>query len=135
MLLGLIMATKDKKDKGNDQEFSSIINKTFSRRRSVTRIIFGFFALLLWIFIGFSPTIIFTSSIQEFMGVFSFFVRNPILFLLVALLNIFLGVVEYIFLGILWWAVFHFIWSIRWFYGYFKYRKTTLQAIINDMKK
>jgi hypothetical protein len=33
------------------------------------------------------------------------------------------------------WAGFHFIWSIRWFYGYFKYRKTSLQYIINGMKK
>ena len=152
ILLGFIMGTKDKKnnaenlnekaksnsyntDNEEDQEISSGMNKTFSRHRGITRIILGFFALILWIFIGVSPTIIFSSSIQEFIGVFSFFVRNPILFLLVALLNIFLGLVEYIFLGILWWAGFHFIWSVRWFYGYFNYRKTTLQDVINGMKK
>lgn len=146
------MGTKDKKgnvenlkekaksdsyitDNERAQEISSEMDKIFSRRRGVTRIILGFFALILWIFIGVSPAIIFSSSIQEFIGVFSYFVRNPILFLLVALLNIFLGVVEYIFLGILWWAGFHFIWSVRWFYGYFKYRNTTLQDVIKGMKK
>lgn len=78
-----------KKDFKEDKEASSQITKTFSRCRAVLRIVLGFFALLLWIFIGVSPTIIFSSSIQEFIGVFSFFVKYPIIFLLVALLNIF----------------------------------------------
>jgi hypothetical protein len=119
----------------NDEKELSGMKKTFSRRRGVLRIILGFIAILLWIFIGVSPTIIFSSSIQEFIGAFSFLVRNPIIFLLVALFNIFLGFIVYFFLGILWWAAFHFIWSIRWFYGYFKYRSTTLQDVIKDMRK
>ena len=40
---------------------------------------------------------------------------------MVALINIFLGIIVY-FIGIIWWSVFHIIWSIRWFYGYAKYR-------------
>ncbi len=118
-----------------DEKELSGMKKTFSRRRGVLRIILGFIAFLLWIFIGVSPTIIFSSSIQEFIGAFSFLVRNPIIFLLVALFNIFLGFIVYFFVGILWWAAFHFIWSIRWFYGYFKYRSTTLQDVIKDMRK
>jgi hypothetical protein len=117
----------------DDNEVSSGVKKTFSRRRAVLRIILGFIALVLWIFIGLSPTIIFSSSIQEFIGVFSFFIRYPVIFLLVALLNIFLGVIVFIYIGIWWWAAFHFIWSIRWFYGYFKYRSTTVREVIKEM--
>ena len=91
------MADKDKKEvsKG-EKERSSPIDKTFSRRRGVIRVVVGLLALLLWIFIGVSPTIIFTSGMQEFIGVFSFFIRYPILFLLIALFNIFLGAIVYV---------------------------------------
>jgi len=132
-----VMVKSDNNSKGSENvnEVSSGVKKTFSRRRGVLRIFLGFIALLLWIFIGVSPTIIFSSSIQEFIGVFSFFVRYPIIFLLVALLNIFLGVLVYFTLGIVWWAAFHFIWSIRWFYGYFKYRTATLQEVIKGMRQ
>jgi hypothetical protein len=121
-------------DSKHDNEVSSGVKKTFSLRRAVIRIFLGFIALMLWFFVGVSPTIIFSSSIQEFIGVFSFFVRNPIIFLLVALLNIILGVVVFVSIGIWWWAAFHFIWSIRWFYGYFKYRSTTLRDVINEIE-
>ncbi len=118
------MADKENKDTDDEmKELSSVMNKTFSPARSVIRIIVGFFVFLLWILIGVSPTLIFSSGIQGFIGTFSFLVRNPIIFLLVAFLNIFLGVLEYILLGLIWWTAFHLIWSIRWFYGYNKYRK------------
>ncbi len=124
-----------KKDFKKDKEASGQIKKTFSHRRAVLRIVLGFFALLLWIFIGVSPTIIFSSSIQEFIGVFSFFVKYPVIFLLIALLNIFLGVIVYVYIGIWWWAAFHLIWSIRWFYGYFKYRTASIEEVIKSMTK
>jgi hypothetical protein len=107
----------------NDKELSLEMKKTLSRTRAVIRIIVGFFALLVWILIGVSPTILFSSGMQGFIGTVSFFIRNPIIFLLIAFFNIILGVIEYFFFGILWWAAFHFIWSIRWFYGFSKYRK------------
>jgi hypothetical protein len=129
------MVKSDSKSSENDNDVSAGVKKTFSRRRAVLRIFLGFIALILWIFIGVSPTIIFSSSIQEFIGAFSFLVRNPIIFLLVALLNIFLGVIVFVYIGIWWWAAFHLIWSIRWFYGYFKYRSTTLQDVIKGMRK
>jgi len=116
----------DKENNDSDErlkELSSKMNKTLSPSRAVIRIIAGFLAFLLWILIGVPPTLIFSSGIQGFIGAFSFLVRNPIIFLLVAFLNIFLGAVEYILIGLIWWAGFHFIWSIRWFYGYNKYRK------------
>jgi len=127
-------STNIPKDSLNNKEISSV-NKTFSHRKGVLRIILGLVDLLLWIFIGVSPTIIFSSSIQEFIGVFSFLIRNPIIFLLVALFNIFLGILVYFTMGIIFWAIFHIIWSIRWFYGYFKYRKTTLADVIRTMNK
>ncbi len=132
---GTVKSDSDNNGSENDNEVSSGVKKTFSRRRAVLRIFLGFIALVLWIFIGVSPTIIFSSSIQEFIGAFSFLVRNPIIFLLVALLNIFLAVIVFVYIGIWWWAAFHLIWSIRWFYGYFKYRSTTLQDVIKGMRK
>jgi hypothetical protein len=55
----------NKKNLDKDQkEPSSQMNKTLYPTRAVIRIIAGFFAPL-WIFIGVSPTIIFSSIIQE----------------------------------------------------------------------
>lgn len=114
---------RNKKDTdSNGKELSAQLEKNLSPVRAVLRIIVGFFALLIWILIGVSPTIFFSSAIQQFIGFTSFFYRNPIVFLLVALLNIFLGVIVYS-IGILWWSAFHIIWSIRWFYGFIKFRK------------
>jgi hypothetical protein len=125
------MADKENKDTDDEmKELSSEMNKTFSPTRSVIRIITGFFVFLLWILIGVSPTLIFSSGIQGFIGTFSFLVRNPIIFLLVAFLNIFLAILEYILLGLIWWAGFHLIWSIRWFYGYNKYRKLKTTPVV-----
>jgi len=109
-----------KKETKKENRLSQELEKQLSPARNVARIILGFFALLVWILIGINPTGIFSSSIQEFIGVTSFFYRNPILFLLVALLNIIFGLIVY-FIGIFWWAAFHIIWSIRWFYGFKKY--------------
>ncbi|MEN6552211.1 MAG: hypothetical protein ABFC34_04905 [Methanobacterium sp.] len=113
---------KGKKDIGtNEKKLEEELEKKLSPARAVFRIILGIFGLLLWILIGVNPTILFSSTIQQFMGVTSFFYRNPIVFLMVALINIFLGIIVY-FIGIIWWSAFHVIWSIRWFYGYAKYR-------------
>jgi hypothetical protein len=122
-----------KKDFNEDREASTQIQRTFSRRRAVIRIFLGFVAMVLWFLLGVSPTIIFSSSIQEFIGVFSFFIKYPVMFLLVAILNIFLGVIVFLVIGIWWWAAFHLIWSIRWFYGYFKYRKASIVEVIKSM--
>ena len=112
---------RNKKDADNEK-LSVELEKKLSPARAVLRIILGLFGLLLWILIGVNPSIFFSSAIQQFIGVTSFFYRNPIVFLLVALLNIFLGLIVYS-IGIFWWAAFHILWSIRWFYGFIKYRK------------
>ncbi|MDO8869364.1 MAG: hypothetical protein Q7V10_01295 [Methanobacteriaceae archaeon] len=120
-----------------EMELSSKMNKQLSPTRAVLRLIVGFFALLLWLFLGVPPTLIYSSGIQSFIGTFSFFIRNPIIFLLIALLNIILGTIEFIHLGVLWWSAFHWIWSIRWFYGYVKYRnlKNPDAIIKNELNK
>lgn len=108
-------------DKKNDKEASKL-DKFFSKPHAIGRIIFGFFAFLLWFILGVPPQLIYSSGIQTFIGTFTFFTRNPIIFLLVAILNVLMGVVSYFLLGILWYSAFHLLWSIRWFYGYGKYR-------------
>lgn len=117
------MRENDERVKTTDKELSEEMNENLSPRRAVVRIILSIIGLLIWILIGVSPTIIFSSTIQQFMGVTSFFYKNPIYFLLVALINIIFGFIVYFFIGILWWAAFHLLWSIRWFYAYIKYRK------------
>ncbi|MGO9388311.1 MAG: hypothetical protein ACLPWD_09765 [Methanobacterium sp.] len=52
------------KDNKNKKE-GSAVDKTFSKRRGIVRILLGFIALVLWILIGLSPTIIFSSSISR----------------------------------------------------------------------
>lgn len=118
---------KDKKNLDN-KELTSKMNKQISRPRAVGRIILGFFAFLLWFFLGVPPTLIYSSGIQTFIGTFSFFIRNPIIFLLIALINIFMGIISYIYIGILWWTAFHILWSIRWFWGYAKYRNVKMDV-------
>jgi hypothetical protein len=120
---GVKNSKQDKDIDTDEKELSSQMNKILSPTRSIVRILLGFLAFIIWILIGVSPTIIFTSSLQGFIGVISFLIRNPIIFLLIAFFNIILGVTSYLLFQILWWSVFHFVWSIRWFYGFGKYRR------------
>ncbi len=118
-----ITSNQDKDNNTEEQELSSQMNQTLSPARAILRIILGVLAFLIWIFIGVSPTILFTSSLQGFVGVISFLIRNPIIFLLIAFINIILAITSYLLFQILWWSVFHLLWSIRWFYGFGKYHR------------
>ena len=109
----------DKSEKGQDIP----LNKMLSPRKSIFRIFLAILAFIIWIFIGYYPNIMFTSGVQGLVGVFSFFVRNPVIFLIIALINIGMGAIYYILIGTIIWATFHFLWSIRWFYGFGKYSK------------
>ncbi|MGZ7117331.1 MAG: hypothetical protein ACXVH2_07325 [Methanobacterium sp.] len=111
------------KDGDNEEELSKQMNKQLSTSRAIFRIIIGFIAIIIWFLIGVNITVIFSSMIQQTLGFTSYFYKNPIIFLLVAFLNIILGLIAYFFVGILWWAAFHLLWSIRWFAGYIKYHK------------
>lgn len=114
---------KENKKNDNGEKESSLKIRELSTPMAIFRILVGFLGLLIWIIIGVYPTIILSSGIQEFIGVFSFFTKNPSLFLVIALINILFGAIEYLIIGIIWWTAFHVIWSIRWFYGYRKYSK------------
>jgi uncharacterized membrane-anchored protein YitT (DUF2179 family) len=109
-------------DPDKDQKFLSRAEKTTSTSRSIFRIIFGICAFLLWVLLGIPPTLIYSSGIQTFIGTVSFFIRNPVIFLLIAILNVLAGLISYYFLQIWWYTLFHILWSVRWFYGYEKYR-------------
>ena len=117
------MKINEKDGDNKEDEPSGEIKKTLSPSRGALRVILGVIALILWILIGISPTIIFSSALQQFIGFFSFFYRNPIAFLFIAFFNIILGLIVYFTVAIYYWAAFHFLWSIRWFYGYRKYIK------------
>jgi uncharacterized membrane-anchored protein YitT (DUF2179 family) len=110
-------------DNDKDEKFISRMDKVTSKSRAAGRIVFGIFAFLLWFVLGVPPSLIYTSGIQTFIGTFSFFVRNPIIFLLIALINVIMGIISYFFIQIFWYTAFHIIWSIRWFYGYWKYNR------------
>lgn len=127
-----LSSIKDKNEPdepGKEKELALKMKKQLSPARAVLRIIIGLFALVIWILIGVPSTLVFSSGIQSFIGVVSFFNRNPIAFLLVALFNIFMGLISFIILGIWWWAAFHILWSIRWFYGYVKYSRIKKSTI------
>ncbi|HOI72438.1 MAG TPA: hypothetical protein PLC38_09205 [Methanobacterium sp.] len=116
------MKKQDDVKDNESHELSKQMDRELSLTRSILRIIIGFFAMLIWILLGFDITIFFSSTIQQTMGWTSIFIKNPIFFLIVAFINIIFGLIAYG-LGILWWAAIHLIWSIRWFYGFFKYNK------------
>ncbi|MCE5215162.1 MAG: hypothetical protein LLF83_10645 [Methanobacterium sp.] len=123
--------------KDKDEKWISRMDKVTSKSRAVGRIIIGIFAFLLWFFLGVPPTLIFSSGIQTFIGTVSFFIRNPVIFLLIGFINIFMGLIEYFYLQILWFSVFHFLWSIRFFYGYWKYKslkkKNQTKIYVNEL--
>ena len=74
---------KDKKDADiGEKKLAAELEKKLSPARAVLRIILGAFGLLLWILIGVSPTIIFSSAIQQFTGFTSFFIEIPLFFYL-----------------------------------------------------
>ena len=110
-------------DEDKDQKQLSRMEKIISPSRAVARIIFGIFAFLLWILLGIPPTLIYSSGIQTFIGTVSFIIRNPIIFLLIAIINVIVGIISYFFIQLLWYTAFHLLWSIRWFFGYSKYSR------------
>lgn len=116
----------------NNQEQIKKMEKIISPSRAVFRIILGTFAFLLWVLLGVPPTLIYSSGIQTFIGTVSFIIRNPVIFLLIALINIVVGIISYYFIQLWWYTLFHFLWSIRWFYGYGKYSRLKTKEKLNQ---
>ncbi|MDD1763180.1 MAG: hypothetical protein LUQ70_00500 [Methanobacteriaceae archaeon] len=106
------------------EELSSKMDAELSTSRSVFRIVVAIFAFIWFLAGGSVETVISLSGgAMGLSGLISFFLRNPITFLIIGIIQVVLGLILFIFsisLGIV--SLFHFLWSIRWFYGYYKYR-------------
>lgn len=107
-----------------EKELSDQMEKQLSPRRSLTRIFIAILAFLWFLAGGSAQTVLSLSGGSlGLIGVVSFLVRNPITFLIIGIIQIILGLIFYLFFATYYFMViFHFLWSIRWFYGYKKYR-------------
>jgi uncharacterized membrane protein len=119
----------------DEKKLQEDMKKQLSPKRAFMRIIIAIFAFL-WFLVGGSAQTVLSLSggAMGLSGIVSYLIRNPVSFLLIAFINVIFGV--YLFLFALSYAFLifiHFLWSIRWFYGYFKYRK--LQEGSGKIKK
>ncbi|MDP3066739.1 MAG: hypothetical protein Q8N08_08370 [Methanobacteriaceae archaeon] len=106
------------------QKKLSQMNKILSPKRAVIRIIVAIFAFIWFLLGGSAETVLSLSGgAMGLSGLISFFLRNPITFLIMGIINVVLGLILFIFaISSIIVSVLHFLWSIRWFYGFFKYR-------------
>lgn len=122
----MVNEKKNSEDNASEEEkeLSAQMEKQLSPRRSVTRIFIAILAFLWFLAGGSAQTVLSLSGGSlGLIGVVSFLVRNPITFLIVGIIQIILGMIFYLFFASYYFMViFHFLWSIRWFYGYKKYR-------------
>lgn len=127
------MANKKKIREDNDsekeKELSVQMEKQLSPRRSIARILIAIFAFLWFLAGGSAQTVLSLSGGSlGLIGVVSFLVRNPITFLIIGIIQIILGLIFYLFFATYYFmTIFHFLWSIRWFYGYKNYRHLKLE--------
>jgi hypothetical protein len=112
-------------DKINDeQKLSEKMEKQLSPSRSLIKIFIAILAFIWFLAGGSAQTVLSLSGGGlGLVGVVSFLIRNPISFLIIGFIQVILGLIFY-FLSIsyLFLCIFHLLWSIRWFYGYKKYR-------------
>jgi len=100
------------------------MEKQLSPRRSIFKIIIAILAFI-WFLVGGSAQTVLSLSGGGLglVGVVSFLLRNPISFLIIGFIQVALGLLFYFFfISYYVMIIFHFLWSIRWFYGYKKYR-------------
>lgn len=112
-------------DKNNidEEELSSRMDKQLSPRSSLIRILVAIIAFIWFLLGGSAQTVLALSGGQlGLAGVVTFLIKNPISFLVIGILNVMSGIIFYIFSISFFIAIIHFLWSIRWFYGYNKYR-------------
>ncbi|MBI5679642.1 MAG: hypothetical protein HZC47_01915 [Methanobacterium sp.] len=108
----------------NEKKLSSQMEKQLSPARSILKIIIAILAFIWFLAGGSAQTVLSLSGgAIGLTGVVTFLIRNPISFLIIGIIQVVLGLIFYIFgSSFLLLTVFHFLWSIRWFYGYKKYR-------------
>lgn len=111
-------------DKAEKEKLSAEMEKQLSPSRSLFRILTAIFAFIWFLAGGSAQTVLSLSGgAMGLSGVVTFLLKNPISFLIIGFINVFLGLILYIFaISFILVSVFHFLWSLRWFYGYGKYR-------------
>jgi hypothetical protein len=121
----------DLKEVEEQEELSSEMDNELSARRSVFRIVVAIFAFIWFLAGGSVETVISLSGgAMGLSGLISFFLRNPITFLIIGIIQVVLGLILFIFsISLVIVSLFHFLWSIRWFYGYYKYRNVKPEDI------
>ena len=107
-----------------EKELSAKMEKQLSPRRSLFKIAIAIFAFLWFLAGGSAQTVLSLSGGGlGLVGVVSFLIRNPVTFLIIGFIQIILGLLFYFFYFTYYFmTIFHFLWSIRWFYGYWTYR-------------
>ncbi len=106
-----------------EKQLSSQMEKQLSPIRSLFRIIIAIFAFAWFLAGGSAQTVLSLSGgAMGLTGLVSFLIRNPLSFLIIGIIQVVLGLIFYLIsysFALL--TIFHFLWSIRWFYGYKKY--------------
>ncbi len=107
-----------------EKKLSSQMEKQLSPSRSVVRIIIAIFAFAWFLAGGSAQTVLSLSGgAMGLSGLVTFLIRNSISFLIIGIIQLVLGFIFYIIsYSFVLLTIFHFLWSIRWFYGYKKYR-------------
>ncbi len=122
----IIMGDKENKSdiEQKNQKDRSNMEKILSPGRSLFRIIMAIFAFIWFLAGGSAQTVLSLSGgAMGLSGVVTFLIRNPISFLIIGLIQVVLGLIIYLFsFSFVLVSILHFLWSIRWFYGYKKYR-------------
>ena len=111
-------------DEVEEEKLSAEMEKQLSPSRSLLRILTAIFAFIWFLAGGSAQTVLSLSGgAMGLSGVVTFLLKNPISFLIIGFINVVLGLILYIFaISFMLVSIFHFLWSIRWFYGYEKYR-------------
>ncbi|NYB51921.1 MAG: hypothetical protein HVN35_05130 [Methanobacteriaceae archaeon] len=112
-------------DSEEEKKLKDKMDKQLSPRRSLFRIVIAILAFLWFLAGGSAQTVLSLSGGGlGLVGVVSFLIRNPVSFLIIGFIQVALGLIFYFFFfSYYFMIIFHFIWSIRWFYGYKMYRK------------
>lgn len=121
--------TVDEEEK--EKELSKKMEKQLSPRKAIFRIIIAIAAFLWFLAGGSAQTVLSLSGGgMGLVGVVSFLIRNPVTFLIIGLIQIVMGILFLLFfVSYAFMTIFHFLWSIRWFYGYHKYRKLNRDTV------
>jgi len=110
-------------DKKQEEKDLYTMEKVLSPGRAIVKIIIAIFAFLWFLAGGSAQTVLSLSGGSlGLVGLVSFLIRNPITFLIIGIIQVVLGLIFYLFFAEYYFMViFHFLWSVRWFYGYKKY--------------